>query len=71
MPDDVPKQREQQKAKQHEREDERRPGAVSHDLAGRRRLARRRRPDRTEDARADHGADRQHDQIAGAEHAPE
>ena len=32
-------------------------------------LPRRRRADRAEDAGADHRADRQHDQIAGAEHA--
>jgi hypothetical protein len=59
------------RSKQHEREHERRPCAIPHDLAGRCRLPCRCRPDRAEDARADHRTDRQHDQIAGAEHALE
>ena len=45
------------------------PGAVADDLAVRADLPGRRRADRAEDAGADHRADRQHDQIAGAEHA--
>ena len=56
-------------AEQDEREDQRRAGAVADDFAARQRLAGGRGADRREDARADDGADRQHDQIARAEHA--
>ena len=45
------------------------PGAVADDLAARQHFAGRGRADRREDAGADDRADRQHDQIAGAEHA--
>ena len=56
-------------AEQQERKDERRPGAVANDLTARSDLTGRSGPDRAEDAGADDGADRQHDQIASAEHA--
>ena len=56
-------------AEQQEREDQRRPGAVAHDLAVRQHLAGGGRADRREDARADHRADREHDQIARAHDA--
>ena len=56
-------------AEQDEREDERRPGAVTHDLARRQDLAGRRGADRRKDARADHRADGEHDQIPGAHDA--
>ncbi len=58
-------------AEQHERENERRPRADANHLAVRPDLAGRRRSDRSENAGADHGADREHDQIAGTEHARE
>ena len=58
-------------AEQEEREDERGPGAVANDGAVRRQLPCGRRADRTEDPGADHGADREHDEIAGAEHPPQ
>ena len=45
------------------------PARVANHRAVGRDLPRRRGADRAEDAGADHRADRQHDQIAGAEHA--
>ena len=54
-------------AEQQEREHQRRPGALPDHLAVRADLPGRRGADRAEDAGADHRADRQHDQIAGAE----
>ena len=54
------------RAEQHEREDERRAGADANDSPSAN-LSGGRRADRAEDPCADHGADRQHDQIAGAE----
>ena len=56
-------------AEQHEREDQRRAGAIADDHAVRPDLSGRGGADRAEDAGADHRADRQHHQIAGAEHA--
>jgi len=40
-------------------------------MAGRIGLSRGRRADRAEDPGADDGADREHDEIAGPQHAPE
>ena len=56
-------------AQEQEREDQRRAGAVADDRAVRRDLARRRGANCPEDAGADDRADRQHDQVAGAEDA--
>ena len=56
-------------AEQDEREDQRRTGAVADDLAARERFAGGRGADGREDPGADDRADREHDQIAGAEHA--
>ena len=56
-------------AEQDEREDQRGPGRRADDLAVGPDFAGRRGADRREDAGADHGADRQHHQIARAEHA--
>ena len=68
----VAERRERARAtEQQEREDERRPRAVPHDVAGRVDLAGRRRADGPEDAGADHGADREHDEVAGAQDAPQ
>ena len=57
------------RAEQQEREDERGPGAVANHLAVRQHLPGCRRPDRRKDARADDGADREHDQITRAHDA--
>ena len=57
------------RAEQQERQHQRRPGAVADHHAVGPDLARRGRADGAEDAGADDGADRQHHQIAGAEHA--
>ena len=54
-------------AEQDEREDQRRAGAVADDFAARESLAGGRGADRREDAGADDGANREHDQIAGAQ----
>ena len=54
---------------QGEGDNERRAGAVPHDLARGQHLARRGGPDGREDAGANHRPDRQHDQIAGAHDA--
>ena len=56
-------------SEQQERENQRGAGAVAHDLTGRQRLAGRGRSDRGEDAGANHRADREHHQVAGAHHA--
>ena len=58
-------------AQQQERKDQRGAGAVADDRAVGAYLPRGRRADRAEDAGADDGADREHDQVAGAEHALE
>ena len=58
-------------AEQQERKDQRRAGAVPNHLAVGPDLSGRRRADGAENAGADHGADREHDQIAGAERALE
>ena len=55
------------RAGEHEREHQRGAGAGPHHMARRVDLARRRRSDRAEDAGADHRADGEHDQVAGAE----
>ncbi len=55
-------------AEEEERENERRAGAVADDVAVRQHLACRGGADRGEDPGADHRADGQHDEIAGAEH---
>ena len=54
-------------AEQQERKHQRRPGALPDHLAVGADLTGGRGADRAENAGADHGADRQHDQIAGAE----
>ena len=56
-------------AEQQERQDERGPGAEAHDLARGVDLAGGCRAERREDAGADHGADRQHHEVAGPEGA--
>src|SRR5437773_718412 len=56
-------------AQEQEGQHERRPGAAAHQMAGGVVLPRRRRPDRPEDPGADHRADPQHDEIAGAQRA--
>ena len=58
-------------AQQPEGEHEGRSGACAHHGACRIVLSRGRRSDRAEDPGADHGADRQHDEIAGPEDASE
>jgi hypothetical protein len=58
-------------AEEEEREDERRTRAVADHGAIRADLPRRRGADRAEDPGADDGADRQHDQVARAQHALE
>ena len=58
-------------AEEEEREHQRRTGTVTDDDAVRSDLPSRRGADGAEDARADHGANRQHDEIAGAEDALE
>ena len=54
---------------EQKRKDQRGPGRIADDVAARVGLTRRRGADRAEDAGANHRADRQHDQIARAEHA--
>ena len=57
--------------KQQEGEHECRAGAGAHHVPRGIELARRRRPDRAEDAGADDRADGEHDEIAGPEDAPQ
>ena len=59
------------RAEQHEREHQRRAGAVAHDRAVGGHLAHRRGADGGEDAGADDGADPEHDEVEGAERALE
>ena len=58
-------------AEQHERQDQRRARAARMTSPSGRTFTGRRGADRREDPGADHGADGEHDQIAGAEHALE